>query len=261
MKYKYSILTFIIGKNYQKVHQIKNKQDDIQYLLITNDKDLTSNTWKVIYDESLDKECKNPFDKCFKIRYNVFKYCSTDICVTIDGSMEIKGSLDPLIDKFNKENYDICLMPHPIWPDFINEYSAWIKMRKYPVQNAQRFFEFIKNVNYDINYKGLFQLCFSIKRNTELTKQIDNLTYNFIQYLSPNKQNTERLDQTIFTYVMNRYFNKIKVLSVSEQIVRSKAIQWYWHNSDQPNMNIFYDISKPDMKYVFNKLEQCYYLK
>ena len=166
MNKKYSILTFIIGKNYEILHEVQNKQDDVEYILVTDDNELKSDTWNVIVDDSLS-ECKTPFEKCFSIRYNVFKYCTTDICITVDGSMQIKGSLDKLVDEFNDGKYDICLMPHPLWPDFVNEYSAWIKMRKYPVSNAENFFKFLKNSRYDINYKGLFQLCFSIKRRNE----------------------------------------------------------------------------------------------
>lgn len=83
---KYSVLTFIIGKGYEKVHEIENMQDDVEYLLVTDDSDLKSNTWKVIYDEDL-LSFKTPFERCFRVRYNVFKYCITDICITIDGSM------------------------------------------------------------------------------------------------------------------------------------------------------------------------------
>lgn len=59
---------------------------------------------------------------------------------------------------------------------------------------------------------------------------------------------------------MNRYFCDLKVLPVSEQVVRSQYMTWYWHNTDKPNMNIFYDINKPDMKYVFNKEVECMYI-
>ena len=60
---------------------------------------------------------------------------------------------------------------------------------------------------------------------------------------------------------MNRYFSNLKVLPVSEQIVRSYALTWYWHKSSNKNMNVFYDINKPDMKFVFNKEMECMYLK
>lgn len=138
---RYSILTFIIGKNYETVHEIDNKQDDVEYLLVTDDKDLRSDTWKVIFDEDLLK-CKTPFERCFRVRYNVFKYCTTDTCVTIDGSMHVKGSLDNLINVFDGGEYDICLMPHPLWSDLLTEYNAWIKMRGYPMQQAQKAIDF-----------------------------------------------------------------------------------------------------------------------
>lgn len=115
--------------------------------------------------------------------------------------------------------------------------------------------------NYDVKYKGLFQLCFSIKRRGKTTDDIDGMTFSFLKYLSgPGR--FERLDQTVFTFVMNRYFNVLKVLPVSEQIYHDNPyFQWYWHGSDNPNNNIFYDIRKPDIKYVFDREVECVYLK
>lgn len=55
MKYKYTILTFIIGKNYELLHEIVNKQNDVEYVLVTDDKELKSNTWNIVYDEDLLK--------------------------------------------------------------------------------------------------------------------------------------------------------------------------------------------------------------
>lgn len=255
----YSILTFIIGKGYEKVHEILNKQDNVEYILVTDDDTLESKTWTVVYDKDL-LQYKTPFERCFRIRYNVFKYVTTNICVTIDGSMQVKGSLDNLINKFNDENYDICLMPHPIWSDFYTEYNAWMRMRNYPIDQAKRAINFFTSKNYDFSYNGLFQLCFSIKRRSELTSNIDKITFESLIELSSDGE-FERLDQTVFSYIMNTKFNNIKVLPVSEQVVRSNAIQWYWHNSDNPNMNIFYDINKPDIKWMFNKQAECAYLK
>lgn len=256
---RYTILSFIIGKDYEILHEITNPQDDVEYLMITDDPSLKSDTWNVIYDESL-LNLRSGFERCFSIRYNVFKYAHTNICITIDGSMEVKGSLDKLVDKFNAGKYDICLMPHPLWSDFITEYNAWIKMRNYPIKLANKFFKFLSLSNYDIKYKGLFQLCFSIKRKTDITNVIDSMTMSILKWLSLNEETFERLDQTVFSYVMNRYFNILNVLPVSEQVVRSYAIQWYWHKSMNKNMNIFYDITKPDIKWIFNKQVECLYL-
>ena len=255
-KYRYSILTFIIGKNYELVREIQQKQDDVEYILVTDVADLTSNTWKVIYDEDLLK-FKPGFERCFNIRYNVFKYCSCDICVTIDGSMQMIGSLDNLIEEFNFNNYDICLMPHPLWANMRVEYSAWVKMRGYPIEQANRMLTLLNMFGYDINKDtGLFQLCFSIKRNNIQTLKLDVIMLSLLKTISGNNA-YERLDQTWFTFIMNTQFNWMKVLPVSEQIVRSYAIQWFWHNTTNPNTNIFYDINAPDMKRMFGNDVEC----
>lgn len=258
MNYKYTVLTFIFGKGYERLHEIEEVDPEVEYLLITDDEDLKSNTWKIIVDHDLDALV--PFEKCFKVRYNVFKYCSTDICMTIDGSIAIKKFPRPLFEKFENDRYDICLMPHPLWSDFCSEYNAWIRMRNYPVAHAQRFFKFLTSSNYDLKYNGLFQLCFSIKRRCKTTFAADEMTFSLLKYLSKDGE-FERLDQTVYSYVLNRYFNDLKVLPVSEQILRSDYMTWYWHNSDKPNLNVFYDINKVDVKYVFNKEAECLYLK
>ena len=59
---------------------------------------------------------------------------------------------------------------------------------------------------------------------------------------------------------MNRYFSDAKVLPVSEQVVRSSAIQWYWHKSTMKNENWFMTPGKPDIKWMFNKQVECFQL-
>lgn len=258
MSKRYTILTFIIGKGYEKVHEILNKQDDVEYLLVTDDETLKSDTQQVVYDKSL-LEFKTPFERCFRVRYNVFRYCSTDICITIDGSIQVTGTLDKLIAEFCRRGDDICLMPHPLWDDIRREYGAWVQMRGYPVQQAQRCVDFLGSVGYDFSIRGLYQLCFSVKKRSHLTSQIDALAFAFLQRVS-EEGSFERLDQTIFSYVINTFFKHIKIMPVSEQVVRSYALQWYWHNSDRKNENFFMTPGMPDLKYVLNKQVECFQL-
>lgn len=50
MSFKYAVLTFIIGKGYEKVHELLYKQDDVDYVLVTDDHSLQSSTWRVVCD-------------------------------------------------------------------------------------------------------------------------------------------------------------------------------------------------------------------
>lgn len=132
-KFKYSVLCYIINK-YEIVHEILEKDPECEYLLVTDDPELTSNTWNVIYDSSLNG--LSTFDKCYSIRFNIFKYATTDICIYLDANIHVKKPLKILIDKMNEGNYDMAMMPHPLNSTFIPEYTNWIRMRNYPVECA-----------------------------------------------------------------------------------------------------------------------------
>lgn len=107
-------------------------------------------------------------------------------------------------------------MPHPFRFDFISEYQAWVKQRRYPVEKAKKFFELLQNSKYDPNFKGLIQLCFSIKkRNCQKTRALDHLVFSFLEYLSVGT-NFERLDQTVYSFVLNTWFKDLNILPISE---------------------------------------------
>ena len=70
----------------------------------------------------------------------------------------------------------------------------------------------------------------------------------------------DRIDQVAFSYFMNTYHSHLKILPVSEQIVRSCYMQWYFHKSDDLNMVFYYDILDKDVRYMFNRRVECMYL-
>lgn len=158
---KYTVLCYIID-NYEVVHEVLEKDPDAEYILVTDDKCLTSKTWHIVHDPALDG--LSTFDKCYAIRFNVFKYATTDICIYIDANIHVKRPLAPLVSMLDAGQYDMCLMPHPLNSTFYPEYVAWIRMRKYPASQAQKFFKLLADSHYDMNYRGLFQGCFKIVR-------------------------------------------------------------------------------------------------
>lgn len=253
---KYTVLCYIIN-GYEQVREILEKDPEAEYLLITDDPTLTSSTWNVIYDRDLEK--LSIFDRCYAIRFNLFKYAKTDICIYIDANIQVNRPLSVLIDKFNSENYDMCMMPHPLNATFKPEYQLWISWRGYPIDKAKKFFKLLYDTHYDLDYKGLFQGCFKIVRRGKLNDDFDRLTMSFLKYLGSENE-IERLDQTVYSYVLNVWFNHVKILPVSEQIVRSSYMTWFWHNSNQKNENNFMTPGKPDYKYVFNKPVECFQL-
>lgn len=256
MKKKYTVLTYIINR-YEVVHEILEKDPEAEYLLITDDASLTSDTWTVVCDSDL--EGLSTFDKCYAIRFNCFKYAHADICMRLDGNVQIKASLKPLIDAFEAGGYDAALMPHPVRNNFEEEYAVWVAERGYPQNQADRCLKSMRDRGYDFSYKGMFQCCFSIQRRGALTDDIDRRTMEYLRELGTDGV-IERIDQIPFSYIMNTEFSHIKVFPVSEQILRSYFMQYVIHNSDRKNWNIAYDYTKPDLHWMFNREVECFYL-
>ena len=250
---RYSVLCYIIN-NYEIVHEVIERDPDAEYIIVTDDPRLESKTWNVIYDKDL--KGLSTFDKCYSIRFNIFKYVSSDICIYIDANVRVNKPLGILIDKMDEGQYDMAMMPHPLNSTFLPEYQNWMNWRKYPLENAQKFFQLLKDSHYDLEYKSLFQGCFKIVRRGKLNSDFERLTLAFLKYLGTEDE-IERLDQTVYSFVLNQWFSHIKLLPVSEQIIRSAYMTWFWHNSTNKNLNFFMTPGKPDMKWVFNKEVEC----
>ena len=257
MNYRYSVITYNFG-NYEIIHEVEEKDPEAEYILITDLQATTSETWNVIFDPELNG--LTPFDKVLKVRYDWFKYCTTNICIRVDGSIAVKKSLKPLIDIFEEDNYDISLMPHPCRDNFLDEYKAWIEIRGYNPDQAQRCINSMRGKGYDFSYKGMFQLGLSIQRKDDINIELNNKTLSYLKKLGTSG-NMERIDQIPFSFIMNTEYSHFKVLPLSEQVIRSYYMQFYEHHSSYQNLNMFYDYTKDDERYVFNKKVKCLYLQ
>ena len=243
----YSVLTYIVG-NYETVHEIKEKSPNAEYILVTDNKALTSSTWTVVYVDNPHPE--DPFDLCYHIRFHPFNYVNTDIVIRIDGSMGVNKSLDEIVDFFNN-GWDITLGIHPSRANLYDEYVAWVVQRGYDKKHAEDILNFLVRMEgYDVkNIKGLYQYNFMIQRNNRMNNLLNDLTYDYLRLLAPKDKLIERLDQTIGSFVINKYFTDMKVLPVDQRLFHGDYFTWYAHGSDVP-LQFNGEMSTP---YLFNE--------
>lgn len=252
---KYTVLTYNIN-NYEIVHPIKEKSDRAKYIMVTDDPTLKdeSGSWEIICDDTLTG---SPFDKTLQVRYNAWKYTDDYIVLLIDGSVGIEKNLDPLIDRFIKEDADISIMLHPTRSTLVEEYSAWVQTRGYDPQQANSVLAFMAMAEgYPVKeFKGLAQLCFLIEKHDPMCENLNRMTYAFAKFLGNNADGIERVDQCVFSFILQKYFNTAKIMYVDQRMYNGEAskapFQWYPHNSDIP----FRPMETKDMKepYFFNK--------
>lgn len=229
---KYTVLSFNIG-NYELPREIKVKSPNAEYIYVTDNKNVVSKTWDVRYVDNIHPE--DNFFTCWQIRYNPFNYASTDIVLRIDGSMEVVGDTDELIDYFNSnQGYDIGLCIHPYNNNIHDEYDLWCGIRGYSREQADKVLSYMESTGYDTkNYKGLYQYNFMIQRKSGINSELNSMTLDALLSLAEKGKYVDRLDQTIGSYLLNRFFcDRIRVMAVDQRIAFSKFFRWHKHGTN-----------------------------
>lgn len=249
----YSILQYNFN-NYEKFREPLEIDPDCEYIYVTDNPNIKSNIWKVVIDPTLNKY--TGFEKCYIVRYNLFKYCTTPVCIYMDSNIQILKSIRWLYNSFISSGADIGVNIHPFRNNIIDEYYAWIeKYQKYEPSRVESMKEEMQNVIkymlddfYNFDYKGLYQGTMRICKNTELNRNIDmtvlKATYKIAEKKFP------RVTQTIFSYILNKYFNLIKVYPFLSDIFFSDSLYRYEHNSDMKSEKWTTNIDT----YLFNRL-------
>lgn len=240
----YTVLTYIFG-DYEQVHEIEEKDPNADYVLVTDNPSLHSDTWRIVLDELPELSV---MEKCYDVRYHPFRYAKTELCVRLDSSIGINGSLRPFIEKMQDGQYDRCLMVHPSHRTMQEEYDAWVEQKRYPEEYARHALASLRRMGYDMQYQGLFQACFEVLRDNEVNREINEQTLQLLKGFAPDG-NIERIDQTLLSFVVNsRFSERLKVLPVPESVVGSRLMTWYWHNSKRPKR-----LRKPIEPVMFNR--------
>lgn len=250
---KYSILCYNFN-NYEIIREPEEIDPECEYIYVTDNPDLQKQTkvWKVVIDESLNG--LDNFEKCYRVRFNLFKYANTDVCIYLDGSIQIHKSLRKLYDSFIDSECDIGLNIHPERDRLDSEYLTWMRYRDYTLKSAHKCLSFLENNGYNFDYRGLYQGTIRICKNTDLNRNIDEAVFKILKYLGG--ESIERLDQTIYSYVLNILRYKPKIFPLSQQVIQSSYMTWCFHASDIP---IPYNSGNEKANgYVYNNSEKLF---
>ena len=230
---RYSVLTFIVG-NYEKVHEIWHKHDDVEYILVTDNPRIKSETWTVKLVENPHPE--DPFWLCYQIRHNPWEYVSSDIVIKIDGSMMITGDLDPIIEKFNSEHYNLGVVLQPWRYTAVEEYEAWIRYRNYPLMQAKRCIDdmsYMFGEDHLEHFRHLCQYNLMIQRKDDVNEHLNYSTFKRLETLAADGKAVERIDQIIGSLLMCAYENGLEVMPMSLDVCTSgKYFRWCKHGTE-----------------------------
>ena len=230
---KYAVVTFLFNK-YDLLRQPLHVDENADYYCITDDKNLKDNVWKCIYVERFDTNTLMGTQKTYMAKYSFYEYIpdNYDYFVTIDASIEIAESLEPIINLMRKEKYDIGLSMHNYRSVWNEEYDQWVRHRNLDRKYVDIFNRFAKSIGFNADSKtGLIECTMKIYKNTPIIKLFIQEVYNTLSFTNHFE---DKNDQCYLTCVFGRYKKFIKTLYFCRQLYcNSKFFNLYYHNTNR----------------------------
>ena len=229
---KYCVVTFLFN-HYDLLREPLVIDEKADYYCITDDFGLKSENWKILYIKEFDTDKLSGVQKTYMAKYSFHKYIpnSYQYYFTIDASLEICGSLSPIIDYMAHNNYEIGLAMHPerdVWKD---EYKCWIINRGLDKKYYNIFENFAKISSLNSNEKtGLIECTVKIYKNSETVIKFIEEVYCILKKCNNFE---DKNDQCYFTCVFKKYDEKLKSLFFYRQLYsNSKYFYSYYHNTN-----------------------------
>lgn len=242
---KFSILTYVFD-DYELLREPLSVENNVEYVAITDNRDLKSDVWNIIVDDKLSS--MSPFDKTFYVRYHPFEYVHSNVVFIIDGSMLVKGDFTEIYERFEAEQSEIGVMINDEYETVINYMQGWVDLNHYDLEKANNHLNTIKNMGYNMDYKGVFFTGFRILRNCKAANDLNRYVYALLKMVSSTEV-IERFDEPYYTFAINMFFTDAKLFPYSNNMIMdSKYCRLYPHKRD-------------DNFYIKNYLiEEFYYL-
>jgi predicted nuclease with TOPRIM domain len=180
-------------------------EDNVDYYCFTNNNNIKSDSWKVIYidNEGLDNLT---LSRKIKIMGNEItnKYSLT---VYIDGAIDILQPISKFLSECcNLNNYDMVGFKHQFRDCIYQELNAVVQCNKDSVENAKKVENKLLSEKYPKN-TGLNENAVLIRKNNKEVYNLMNKWYEFVKEYS-------RRDQLSFNYCLWKNHIKIQVLDM-----------------------------------------------
>lgn len=217
---KICVYTCITG-NYDNLIEIKQKEDNIDYICFTNNKSIKSNTWDIRYfNEDMDNLTLSR-----KVKILGYQYLPEyELLVWIDGAVKIEKPVSQFLKECCElESYDMIVFRHKYRDCIYDEINECVRVNKETIDNAARIEKYLRDNNYP-SHNGLSENTVLIRKNIESVNKLmddwfymvstfssrDQLSFNFCLWKNPIR--IKFLDMYVFDneYFKHQGHNEIK---------------------------------------------------
>ena len=229
---KYCVATCIFN-DYDLVREPLIIDNDCDYYLFTDNKNLTSDNWKIIYLEKFDTNLLTGVQKTYMWKYSLYKYIPNlsnyDYIIRIDASILIVNSLNEIIRQMCEYKYDLSIGIHPDRNNRFDEYSVWESARNLESRFIEQYNNFVNDVMQNNNYYGL---CENTVQIYKCNKKVFNLLDSCYAYINYYCNFEDANDQCYFSDILSFYINNLRIHWHSNKLyIDGKYLCLYYHNT------------------------------
>lgn len=266
MKKKICVYTCITG-DYDQIKELDFKEENIDYYFFTNNKNLTSKTWQVIYIENEGLDNIRLARKIKVLGHEILK--KYDITVWLDGASYIRKSIIQFLQDYcDFEHYSLVGFKHNFRNCIYDEALECIKVKKDSEEVIQKQMKIYLEKKYPKHY-GLIESTVLIRNfKDEKLNQVmsdwfleicnhsyrDQLSFNYVAW--KNKFSFQLLDMNVFD---NEYFGWEKHKKNISKKLNDFYVYFGWDEdfSYGSLWNGTYQVEKKHYVGEFNILKSC----
>ena len=104
---------------------------------------------------------------------------------------------------------------------------------------AKKNLQFMFDNGYDVwHTRGLVQYSFQVLKRNRFNLDINRMTYALLKYLGDDETGIERIDQTVYTFLLQKFFPDANIMWVDQRIYDGRILTHYVHHSNVQNWKI-----------------------
>ncbi len=230
---KICVYTCITG-SYDNLKEVKVNEENIDYICFTNNKQLTSSTWKIIYIED-DKLSNHYLSRKLKMIGDSYIDENYTLSIWIDASVIFKKSVKEFLNEYFDYKNDVFLAcKHHLRNSIAEEAKACIRYKKGNKERIDKLLSFYKQENFKDDL-GLLEMTLIVKRhNDPLVRKTMKLWFDMIL-------NYSERDQLSFMYCI--YKTGLKVKAIPLNVWNNNYLEFTPHNMETYDYKyqVYYD--------------------
>ena len=230
---KICVYTCITG-SYDNLKEVKVNEENIDYICFTNNKQLTSSTWKIIYIED-DKLSNHYLSRKLKMIGDSYIDENYTLSIWIDASVIFKKSVKEFLNEYFDYKNDVFLAcKHHLRNSIAEEAKACIRYKKGNKERIDKLLSFYKQENFKDDL-GLLEMTLIVKRhNNPLVRKTMKLWFDMIL-------NYSERDQLSFMYCI--YKTGLKVKAIPLNVWNNNYLEFTPHNMETYDYKyqVYYD--------------------